>query len=91
MAISGLVKGFGRRPFAGRWGEVWGRRPKACYENSRKGAEGSDKSARTATIFTDNGAPQALVACQGGERTYGGRVGNNRSARQGCHSIARAK
>ena len=27
--------------------------------------EGSDKSARAATIFTDNGAPQALVACQG--------------------------
>ena len=30
--------------------------------------EGSDKSARAATIFTDNGAPQPLVACQGGNR-----------------------
>ncbi len=45
-----------------------GRRSKACYENSRRGAEGSDKSARAATIFTDNGAPQALVASQGGNR-----------------------
>ena len=31
--------------------------------------EGSDKSARAATIFTDNGAPQALVASQGARKT----------------------
>jgi hypothetical protein len=35
--------------------------------------EGSDKSARAATIFIDNGAPQALVASQGGNRGRKGR------------------
>jgi hypothetical protein len=30
--------------------------------------EGSDKSARAATIFIHNGAPQALVGSQGGNR-----------------------
>jgi len=35
--------------------------------------EGSDKSARAATIFIHNGAPQALVGSQGGNR---GEVGD---------------
>ena len=73
------VKGFGRRPLAGRSCGLWGRRSKACYENSRRGAEGSDKSARAATIFTDNGAPQALVACY--ENSRRGAEGSDKSAR----------
>ena len=43
------------------------------------GAEGSDKSARAATIFTDNGAPQALVACY--ENSRRGAEGSDKSAR----------
>ena len=36
---------------------------------------GSDKSARAATIFIHNGAPQALVGSQGGNRgEVGGRL-----------------
>ena len=52
----------GRTPNRGR------QPPQFCKPHTVARREGSDKSARAATIFIHNGAPQALVGSQGGNR-----------------------
>jgi hypothetical protein len=49
--------------------------PQFCQPHTIARCEGSDKSARAATIFIHNGAPQALVGCLGRLRSLGQQAG----------------